>query len=531
MKRKGTFSLPYENARLIIEAAVTIANNQALKPEGFKACYWLDDLKSIFVNVDSWIEILRFLETKENYSKDYFSSPEGVKNHGADIKLSQSLKILEELELAKIINKDNIESRGQTSGGNKFQLLNLPSEDLDECLQFYEDVKLGVESGESIKADIPKSTQPLREDDTGIKFYYEAIPFYGTARFTGRKNELTKLHNELMELSGNEIFGIVGMGGVGKTELCLRYIKKRKESYPGGICWITGEEKNRHRLNPTEQLLSFGRMVGYRVAQELERHEQLQRMWDMWQSRKTLLIFDDVSLNDILALEIPPKDNLVKVITSRDIVLGQNVRTLKINELQESESFELFGKFISEDRASHEKKKAEELMEFAEFHPLAIGLLGGYLRTELNETIELQELLSELKDRRKSFTLFESGSPFTSPLLDEQLNLYQCFQVSWDQLDSADEKIACVIATMEHKMFEPQFLSIILEDVAQDDKDYDLNSQRRTLEKMVRYSLIKFSLKPKKVFRYHALFRDFVGTKMSPEERELWGEDLFDENY
>jgi predicted ATPase len=51
----------------------------------------------------------------------------------------------------------------------------------------------------------------------------------------GREDDLTRLHGEL---DSHRQVAIVGMFGLGKTELALQYARTYAADYPGGVAWF-----------------------------------------------------------------------------------------------------------------------------------------------------------------------------------------------------------------------------------------------------------------------------------------------------
>lgn len=50
----------------------------------------------------------------------------------------------------------------------------------------------------------------------------------GSANFVGRQYELTLLHNRLQQAGAVAISAFAGMGGVGKTELAIKYAREHE---------------------------------------------------------------------------------------------------------------------------------------------------------------------------------------------------------------------------------------------------------------------------------------------------------------
>jgi hypothetical protein len=58
------------------------------------------------------------------------------------------------------------------------------------------------------------------------------IPYSGVREFVGREKELINLHEQLQQPRTVAISAVAGMGGVGKTELAIKYAKEHEADYP-----------------------------------------------------------------------------------------------------------------------------------------------------------------------------------------------------------------------------------------------------------------------------------------------------------
>jgi len=81
------------------------------------------------------------------------------------------------------------------------------------------------------------------------------FPFRPNLSFVGREEELTALHDLLDEptplgvssaLTDSQavpkVAGLIGLGGIGKTQLAVEYIYRYRDAYPGGVFWINAAE-------------------------------------------------------------------------------------------------------------------------------------------------------------------------------------------------------------------------------------------------------------------------------------------------
>ena len=512
-----------ETPRLLIEAAVTLANGRE-QADGFSSewapCFTKIKVKLVYQN-----RIRQYLESLDHYSNNELSSAKNQEKYGKIININKAISTLIEVNLLTIKGdgEESLKTSGPAKkGGLNFILINLPSMELDDCLEEYECRLLAKESGEDLDGEDIENDK-REKTESGITLNFQDISRKRTARFTGREEEIRRIHDELTSIPESLSLGIVGMGGIGKTELCLEYARKFKAEYPGGICFIKGNNDDSLTSTPAEQILSFGRMIGYRVDRDLTNEEQLKTLINQWHSHQTLLIFDDV-----LPSQIPAElqdARFKRLITSRDRVLDDSVQTIELEGLKMQESLDLLRKLLGgNERINQELDKAEALIDFCEYHPLGIELIGGYLRTELNQHIELHALYKELDDKRQNWSVIysETFNP-TSPLRKKQRSLYECFDLSWQQLDEAGKKIAPVVAMFNHRSVPQAILTGTLDKVANRLKDdsYSQKNYKRIIPFMVRYSLIKFIVQ-RISYRYHLLLRDFIGSQLPKNERSQW---------
>ena len=98
----------------------------------------------------------------------------------------------------------------------------------------------------------------------------------------GRVKELEKIDELLSNDQPLAITSVIGMGGVGKTELALQYALRYQQKYQGGICWV---EANRSNSDVSGQIISFAQSsVNVIIPDHLNTlKERLQYCWSHWQ--------------------------------------------------------------------------------------------------------------------------------------------------------------------------------------------------------------------------------------------------------
>jgi hypothetical protein len=69
---------------------------------------------------------------------------------------------------------------------------------------------------------------------------YSNVPFRRNTHFVGRSDDLERLHAALQSGGPTGIIpaGLMGMGGIGKTQLAVEYAYRYEEHYPDGVFWL-----------------------------------------------------------------------------------------------------------------------------------------------------------------------------------------------------------------------------------------------------------------------------------------------------
>src|SRR5690349_19515846 len=65
------------------------------------------------------------------------------------------------------------------------------------------------------------------------------VPFAVDPEFVGRDADLERLRQLFKEsAAGVRRAALVGMGGVGKTQLAVEFAHRNRSDYPGGVYWV-----------------------------------------------------------------------------------------------------------------------------------------------------------------------------------------------------------------------------------------------------------------------------------------------------
>ena len=211
------------------------------------------------------------------------------------------------------------------------------------------------------------------------------IPYPTNTNFTGRGSLLTDLQSALK--SGNVV--LTGLGGIGKTQLALKYSYRYQDDYDI-VWWLRSEQsftllEDYARLawelglageDVKDQELLAGKVRGF-----LESHNR-------W-----LLVFDNAQDPQDLKPYLPHGGAGHVIITSRNPVWGNLARPLEVSKFERPESIE----FLLKRTRQEDRKAADDLGEALGDLPLALEQAGAYMETTGKP---LGEYLKAFQDRR-----------------------------------------------------------------------------------------------------------------------------------
>jgi NB-ARC domain/Tetratricopeptide repeat len=240
--------------------------------------------------------------------------------------------------------------------------------------------------------------------------------------FTGRVSELELMHDNLNSRQAPHVQVIVGMGGIGKTELATEYIHHNRDKYEI-IWWIRAEHHDRVR----DALVKLAQRLGLReAATESGRDRTITAVLDTLQSeaRSSWLLVYDNAVDPLELQKYLPANRPAGhiIITSRQLnwpsyIVADGIELLPFTD-EEAVSF-LRGKVpsLSERDGRKQLNQEEDARRAAEARrlaaqlghlPIAIDHAAAYLA---ETTLSVDEYLTRFAENAHQLLSEQPGDP------------------------------------------------------------------------------------------------------------------------
>lgn len=273
--------------------------------------------------------------------------------------------------------------------------------------------------------------------------YDTAIPLRPATRLVGRDNELVQLKQRLFNGGSVALTALNGLPGVGKTALSIELAHDLdiRAHFHDGILWAAlGPEPNIPGL-----LTRWGTLLGLSSTEISGLSDNDARAIAVNRaigSRQLLLVIDDAwHVEDALALKIGGL-NCAHLVTTRFPTIATAIASegaIVIRELDEHEGMTLL-RMLAPRVVDHEKQKAHDLVNAVGGLPLALTLMGKYLRVQAysGQPRRIAAALERLSRAEERLQLHEALGPLDRhPSLsrEQSLSLRSVFAVTDQQLD------------------------------------------------------------------------------------------------
>jgi tetratricopeptide (TPR) repeat protein len=263
------------------------------------------------------------------------------------------------------------------------------------------------------------------------------IPLPGPVEFVGRAGALTRLDERLQRVDKPAaITSVAGMGGVGKTELAVRYARSRLNVYPAGVCWAKVRD-----ADLASQVLAFAqihlRLVPPDTLTDVE--ARVAYCWAQWpENGRVLLILDDVTSWNAVRQFLPKSSRFNTLITSRKHFGG--VEPLELDVLEPKDSLALLESLIRTERCAAQRDEAQALCQWLGHLPLGLELVGRYLAGR--KDLSLAEMLSRLQAKGLAHRAIKPGEGLGTA----ERSVEAAIELSWEELNEDARRLGCLLS-------------------------------------------------------------------------------------
>nr|WP_277880435.1 tetratricopeptide repeat protein [Leptolyngbya sp. FACHB-1624] len=337
------------------------------------------------------------------------------------------------------------------------------------------------------------------------------IPYRVSPNFVGREDELVRLQEILRSSASAAIAVVSGMGGLGKTQLAAKYATENKAKYPGGIYWLNGRAKN------------LAAQIIYKAESDLHlpgldaAKERLQESaviakwcWDHWLPKEpTLIVVDDVADWAEVRSLMPVESRFRVLVTTRQRDLLPQQHTIALKRLEPGQARSLLAVLEEVGRVENDRAFADRICAGLGYLPLAIELVGSYLRHDRHLTLsEVWERLSANGVRDEAL----ERSPQYE--MAAELGVRAAFDLTWETIEPEGKRVARLLSYFGLDWVPWELAERVMQRV--EGEEYRFGKWKARLENA---SLVEFE--PERIgdCRLHPLIQSFL--RDQPEEEEI----------
>jgi nucleoside phosphorylase/tetratricopeptide (TPR) repeat protein len=230
--------------------------------------------------------------------------------------------------------------------------------------------------------------------------------------FTGREAELAELMTKA-ETDGTTIFGLQGLGGVGKTALALVFAERLKQRYPDAQFYLDLKGADKQPLS-TNAVFAHVIHAYQPLAKLPTSGAELRGLYlSMLDGQRALLLMDNVADKTQVESLVPPSSCFL-LITSRQHFAMPGLFAKDLNTLPLDDACDLLLKISPRIGG-----QAGVLAKLCGYLPLALRLAGSALAER--RTLTLEGYVQRLANTQTRLELVEASLSLSYDLLSEEL--------------------------------------------------------------------------------------------------------------
>lgn len=252
----------------------------------------------------------------------------------------------------------------------------------------------------------------------------------GVGNFVGRVDAVRQILDAATDDDSTRITMVVGVGGVGKTELAVRCANLLAGDYPDGQLYVNlrGFDPKQPPLSTADTLRHL--LASLNVGTVPPDRDQRVALWrSIVRDRRMLIVFDNAESADQVEDLLPGAGPSFVLVTSRSRLSGLAVRysarRVTLSPLSSGESLDMLSAALGGARVGAEQAAARRLAELCDHLPLALRIASE----QANARSQVADLVTDLEDVRRRLDALQIPD-------DELHSVRAVLSVSYVRLDT-----------------------------------------------------------------------------------------------
>jgi NB-ARC domain len=301
-------------------------------------------------------------------------------------------------------------------------------------------IKQGILTGVDVDGNLTVGdiTQIINQAPSPPKYIPTySIPYPASTNFVGRDGVLERLADFHVS---QRIVAVVGMAGVGKTELAVQYAHQYGRSYGGGCYWFGMRDRVLADLLTDHVRWEFELDLPKEIT---NKREMAQWCWAQWERNlstdsRVLLVLDNVDEVSQIGRMLPSDGRFRLLVTTRTEGLDATIVEECVEELTDAAALEFLRKLIGNRRVDKELEQAQKLCgDLLGNLPLGIELVGRYLH---QDDLTIAEFTADLSRVQEELDGKDPEAHY--PMMTAQRGVKSALELSWQRLAPETQTVA-----------------------------------------------------------------------------------------